>query len=436
MAGNTSRFEIPLFDGKINFMIWQCTIQDLLVQNGLDQALEKEKPATMKEEEWTKIQKKAVSTIRLALAPEIKHNVLKETTPTALWEKLQNIYASKSLTNRLCLKMELYQLKMEMRGNLHDHINKFNQLVSQLLNADDKISDEEQALLLLSSLPRSYKPVVQTLLVGRTTLKMDEVTVTLRENERMMKNENINDEGEIAMAEESERGRNHSRRHDGSRGRSKSQSRPQRDMTNVQCYYCGEKGHLQLRCTQMREDLKKLRMMRKDDDNSQTNVVKTAEDEDIFLATTEDVDKSNWVMDSAASEHICRDRAMFNTLKTNEEFGHFKLGNGEKMKVEGIGSVRMKLHDGAIRTFQNVRFVPSAVANIISLGEMASQGYKYVGSKWGCKVYKGRRLVLRGQKSKKNLCYLEGQALRRESGRDSKGGKKVKFLDDVEIWKF
>ena len=72
---------------------------------------------------------RGVSTIWLAFAPEIKH-VLKETTPKALWEKLENIYASKSLTNRLCLKMELYQLKMEMGGDLHDHINKFNQLVS------------------------------------------------------------------------------------------------------------------------------------------------------------------------------------------------------------------------------------------------------------------------------------------------------------------
>jgi len=143
MAGSTQRFEISLFDGKINFMIWQSTIQDLLVQQGLDQALEDERLNSLNETEWTKIQKRVMSTTRLALAPDIKHNLLKETTPKALWEKLENIYASKSLTNCLCLKMELYRLKMEMRGDLHDHINKFNQLVSQLLNANDKFSDEE-----------------------------------------------------------------------------------------------------------------------------------------------------------------------------------------------------------------------------------------------------------------------------------------------------
>ena len=114
-------------------------------------------------------------------------------------------------------------------------------------------------------------------------------------------------------------------------------------------------------------------------------------------------------MDSPASKHICRDRAMFDTLKTNGEFGHFNLGNGEKMKVEVIETVRMKLHNNIIQTFQNVRFVPSATTNVISLGEMTSPGYRYVGLNWGCKVH----LVLRGQKNWRNLCYLEGQALRR-----------------------
>ena len=49
----------------------------------------------------------------------------------------------------------------------------------------------------------------------------------------MMRTENVNDEHHAIAVVESERGRNHSRRHDGSRGRSKSQSHPQRDMSNI-----------------------------------------------------------------------------------------------------------------------------------------------------------------------------------------------------------
>ena len=60
----------------------------------------------------------------------------------------------------------------------------------------------------------------------------------------------------------------------------------------------------------------------------------------------------------------------------------------------------------------NVRFVPFAVVNMIFMGEMTSQGYT-CWSKVGCKVYKERHLVLRGQKNKGNLCYLDGQVFQR-----------------------
>jgi len=146
----------------------------------------------------------------------------------------------------------------------------------------------------------------------------------------------------------------------------KSQLRPQRDMSNIQCYYCSENGHMQVRCKKIMEDLKKLKDMNKDGANSQANVVKSMEDgDDVFLAKNNEVAKTIWAMDSAASKHICRDREMFDIFKTNGEFNHFKLGNGEKMKVEGIGSVRMKLHDVVIRTFSNMGFVPSAIVNVI-----------------------------------------------------------------------
>jgi len=58
-------------------------------------------------------------------------------------------------------------------------------------------------------------------------LNLDDVAAALRENERMMRIEIVDDEHNAITVVESERGRNLSRRHDGPRGRSKSQSRSQ-----------------------------------------------------------------------------------------------------------------------------------------------------------------------------------------------------------------
>ncbi|VFQ64552.1 unnamed protein product [Cuscuta campestris] len=196
----TLKFEVPLFDGRADFMLWQCTIQDYLVQQGLELALQDEKPSDMKESKWSTIQKKAVSTIRLALPPQIKVTVLKETSPKKLWETLESKFASKTLTNRLMMRMDLYSLKMEEGGSIIDHINKFNELVSRLLNAGETIKDEEQGLLLLASLPKSFKPFVQSMIAGRTTLRLDEVTTALKESQRMMGGEESSRDNHLLAA--------------------------------------------------------------------------------------------------------------------------------------------------------------------------------------------------------------------------------------------
>ena len=57
--------------------------------------------------------------------------------------------------------------------NISDHLNVFNRLTTQLLilSMETKIDEEDQDLLLLTSLPPSYDTIVTTLLVGEETLK-------------------------------------------------------------------------------------------------------------------------------------------------------------------------------------------------------------------------------------------------------------------------
>ena len=68
------------------------------------------------------------------------------------------------------------------------------------------------------------------------------------------------------------------------------------------------------------------------------------------------------------------------------------------MKVEGIWIMRIKLHNGIIQTFQNVRFALSTTINVISLGEMTSQWYMYVGLNWGARCTRGYTWCCEGRK--------------------------------------
>ncbi|KAK3000213.1 hypothetical protein RJ639_022910 [Escallonia herrerae] len=69
-------------------------------------------------------QAKVLNTMRLSLAFEVKYSVFKETSPLAIWSKLKKIYPSKSLTNRLYLKKQLYDLQIDDGSNIRGGILK------------------------------------------------------------------------------------------------------------------------------------------------------------------------------------------------------------------------------------------------------------------------------------------------------------------------
>ena len=77
---------------------------------------------------------------------------------------------SKSLTNKLLLKKKLYGLKMVEGSILDQHINVFNQIISDLNRVDMKFEEEDMALILLNSLLESYENLVTTLMWGKENL--------------------------------------------------------------------------------------------------------------------------------------------------------------------------------------------------------------------------------------------------------------------------
>ncbi|MFQ6630484.1 hypothetical protein Gotur_008661, partial [Gossypium turneri] len=98
-----------------------------------------------------------------------------EKTSSALWKKLETLYATKSLANRLVLKQRLFTFRMNEGELLRDHINQFITLLNYLKNVEVHINDEDQAMLLLCSLPHSCKSFRETLIYGRDKLSFEDV---------------------------------------------------------------------------------------------------------------------------------------------------------------------------------------------------------------------------------------------------------------------
>jgi hypothetical protein len=123
-----SRIEINKFNSK-KFDLWKLKMEDLLVDkekwiivdpgtqpigtpSTSTQATGTQPTSTqttsmpptgMSKEDWEKLDRRARSTIRLCLANSVLLNELGESTAKELWDKLGNLYQSKSLVNKLFL---------------------------------------------------------------------------------------------------------------------------------------------------------------------------------------------------------------------------------------------------------------------------------------------------------------------------------------------
>ena len=71
---------------------------------------------------------------------------------------------------------------------MREHLNAFNNLVSELASVDIKISDEDKCISLLCSLPDSGDSLVITIGSNATALHFDEIVSSLLTEEMTRKN--------------------------------------------------------------------------------------------------------------------------------------------------------------------------------------------------------------------------------------------------------
>ena len=118
-----TRFEIEKFDSETNFNLWQVRMMAILVQNGLKKVDTRKRPKKLNQTKWEELDEKALTAIQLCLVNIVLQEVLMEKTSFALWKRLETLYETKSLANRLVLKQHLFTFRMNEGELLTNHIS-------------------------------------------------------------------------------------------------------------------------------------------------------------------------------------------------------------------------------------------------------------------------------------------------------------------------
>ncbi|GJU84367.1 retrovirus-related pol polyprotein from transposon TNT 1-94 [Tanacetum coccineum] len=300
-----TKFDIEKFDGKNDFALWQVRMKALLEQQGLAAVLE-ELPATTIAAYNNVIQKKSYSALILCLGDRVLREITKETTTAGIWKNLKTLYMTKSLANRLYLK-KLYTFHMQPGKSQSEHIDEFHKLVGDLAAIDTAISNEDQTLLLLTSLPLSYDYFVETLLYGRDTLKLEDVLATLNSKELQKMTEAKGDCGEGL-------------------------------------YVRGRSGQIDIKQGKDSTWSNVTGFVRNEDQVSGSRA-DAYDNADVMMAMSVE-ELLDWIMDSGGSYHITYKR---DYLVDFEEYdgGNILLGDGREFRVRGTGYYRRFIANSA-----------------------------------------------------------------------------------------
>nr|GEY18037.1 retrovirus-related Pol polyprotein from transposon TNT 1-94 [Tanacetum cinerariifolium] len=183
---SSHKFDLEKFNGSNDFTLWKVKMRALLIQQGFAVALEgedkflKDTNEEVKKETMTK----AHSTILLSVIDEVLREVVDQTTASELWDKLYDEDQVDDEDQALILLCSLPSSYEKIKPLFYCVL---------YLSYGVKVDDEDQALILLCSLPGSYENFVDTMLYGRTTISVNDVKYALLSKE--LKRKVYGDEG-------------------------------------------------------------------------------------------------------------------------------------------------------------------------------------------------------------------------------------------------
>ncbi|KAG8501441.1 hypothetical protein CXB51_003771 [Gossypium anomalum] len=413
------KYEIPLLDRNTRFALWQIKMQAVLAQMDLEDALLgiDKMPSTLTDEEKKRKDRKALTQLHLHLSNEILQDVMKEKIAAALWKRLEQICMSKTLTSKLHMKQRLYAHRLEEGASVHEHLTVFKEILSNLEAMEVQYDKEDLGLILLCSLPPSYSTFRDTILYSRESLTVDEVYDSLTSYDKMKhlvvkpdsQGEGLIVRGRQDRNTDDDRGRTQERNHRGkSKGRSKSSNR------GKTCNFCKKKGHIKSECYKLQNKIKREAANQKGkqpENSGEADVVEDYSDGELLVASVNDSKVSEeWILDSGCTFHMSPNRDWFITYETVSE-GVVLMGNNASCKIAGVGTIKVKMFDGVVRTLSDVRYVPELKRNLISLSTLDSKGYRYTAESGVLKISKGSLVVMKGQRKTAKLYVLQGSTV-------------------------
>jgi gag-polypeptide of LTR copia-type len=147
-------------------------------------------------------------------------------------------YETKALTIKVNVRHLMYEMKCKDESNIHTHLESLMNMYEQLAGMNTALTDNDLVMVILGSLPKSYRPLINVITMSaahmKAKLEPDQVVSTLIDEFEWLAIEEHQlkmSENTLAVAKECRTPQAHG-------------SGPSTTKTGMECWKCGKKGYI------------------------------------------------------------------------------------------------------------------------------------------------------------------------------------------------
>ncbi|KAG8491187.1 hypothetical protein CXB51_014418 [Gossypium anomalum] len=218
---------------------------------------------------------------------------------------------------------------------------------------------EDLGLILLCSLPPSYSTFRDTILYSRESLTVDEVYDSLTSYDKMkhlVVKPDSQGESLIAHRRQDRNADNDCGRTQEQNPRDKSKGRSKSSNRGKTCNFCKKKGYIKSECYKLQNKIKREAANQKGkqpENFGEANVVEDYSDGELLVTSVNDSKVSKeWILDSGCTFRMSPNRNWFTTYEIVSE-GVVLMRNNASCKIAGVGTIKVKMFDGVVRTLSD-----------------------------------------------------------------------------------
>ena len=324
--------------------------------------------------------KKAVALIVLSVSDELLYLITEhDEDPKAAWDALSSHFERDTLANKMYLKKRYFRSVMSNTTSVEQHLKYMKDLTNQLAAIKAPISEEDQVVTLLGSLPDSYSTIVTALETQKEPPTLEFVRQALM-NEAQKRREQLPASVGVSGV------RSHADSDTALSAGAAAEGKPTRG-----CYRCGRYDHYLRSCpdnnnggSRGSRGRGRGRSGKGRGGHNASTAYRSAnsETESAFLAPhtdNDDVAPQLWIIDSGASCHMCSSKDDFAEYTVLEKAECVTIADGTKVQVVGKGSVKHRVKVGRDKqrnvTVNDVLHVPNLNANLFSVKAATQRGF-------------------------------------------------------------